>query len=292
MQGKKILITGATSGIGKATAKSLAGMGAELILVGRDQEKLQKLQHKMKTKSKNSNIDIFVADLASQKSIANLAIQIKEHYEKLDVLLNNAGAIFQHKEITPDGFEQTFALNHLAYFKLTISLLGLLKKAPSARIISVSSDAHKSAKIDLDDAMFEKNKYSAIKAYCNSKLANVLFTYELARRLEGTNITANALHPGVVSSNFGKNASGAMRLMVGVMQPFMISPKKGAETPIFLASSPEVDGVTGCYFKKKEPCPTSPASYDQVMARELWALSEKLTDVYFESFTPVRKPAQ
>jgi NAD(P)-dependent dehydrogenase (short-subunit alcohol dehydrogenase family) len=219
-----------------------------------------------------------LADVSSQEEIRRLADEFKEAYPRLDVLINNAG-VFRSKRITSaDGIEMTFAVNHLAYFLLTNLLLDVLKASAPSRIVNVSSRDHSNATIDFDDLQGEKG-YKGAKAYSQSKLANVLFTYELTRRLEGTGVTANCLHPGVVGTNFGSGVSGVFGFMVRALKPLMKSPEKGAETSIFLASSPEVEGLSGRYFVKKAEAHSSDVSYDERIARRLWEVSAELTNL-------------
>jgi retinol dehydrogenase 14 len=276
MKGKTVLITGTTSGIGKATAKALAAKDASLILVAQNEEKVKQLIQEIKSETGNDKLKYYIADLASNQSIAQLGDKINAEVEHLDVLLNNAGLIVNDRKLSADGYEYTFALDHLGYYHLTGRLLKLLHKSSPSRIISVSSGAQQAGHINFDDLMGEKN-YSAFRAYCQAKLANVLFTYELARKLEGTGITANCLHPGVVNTNFGSDMKGFSQLMMKLFKPFMIRADKGAETSIYLASSPEVEGVTGKYFVKKKVSKTSGESYDEAVARRLWKVSEELT---------------
>src|SRR5919106_4071638 len=276
--GEKIcLITGATSGIGKATAMGLANMGASVVMVGRDQGKGEAVMAEIKQKSNNASVDLMLADLSSQEEIRRLADEFKEAYPRLDVLINNAG-LFRSKRITTaDGMEMTFAVNHLACFLLTKLLLDVLKASSPSRIVNVSSGDHSNGTIDFDDLQGEKG-YKGPKAYSQSKLANVLFTYELARRLEGTGVTANCLHPGAgVRTNLGSGVSGVFGLTVRALRPLMKSPEKGAETSIYLASSPEVEGLSGRYFVKKGETRSSDMSYDERLARRLWEVSAQLT---------------
>jgi retinol dehydrogenase-14 len=277
--GEKVcLITGATSGIGKATAMGLANMGASVVMVGRDRGKGEALMAEIKEKSANASVDLMLADVSSQEQIRRLAYEFKEAYPRLDVLINNAG-VFSSKRITSaDGIEMTFAVNHLAYFLLTNLLLDVLKASAPSRIVNVSSGDHSNATIDFDDLQGEKG-YKGAKAYSQSKLATVLFTYELARRLEGTGITANCLHPGVVGTNLGSGVSGVFGFMVRALTPLMKSPEKGAETSIYLASSPEVEGLSGRYFVKKDEARSSDVSYDKRLARRLWEVSAELTNL-------------
>jgi retinol dehydrogenase-14 len=275
--GEKVcLITGATSGIGKATG--LANMGASVVMVGRDRGRGEAAQAEIKEKSTNASVDLMLADLSSQEEIRRLADEFKEAYPRLDVLINNAG-LFRSKRITTaDGLEMTFAVNHLAYFLLTKLLLDVLKSSAPSRIVNVSSGDHSNGTIDFDDLQGEK-RYKGAKAYSQSKLANVLFTYELARRLEGTGVTANSLHPGVVGTNLGSGVSGAFGFVVRALTPLMKSPEKGAETSIYLASSPEVEGLSGRYFVKKAEARSSDVSYDERLARRLWEVSAELTNL-------------
>src|SRR5918997_4814034 len=249
--GEKIcLITGATSGIGKATAMGLANMGASVVMVGRDQGKGEAVMAEIKQKSNNASVDLMLADLSSQEEIRRLADEFKEAYPRLDVLINNAG-VFRSKRITTaDGIEMTFAVNLLAYFLLTNLLLDVLETSAPSRIVNVASADHSNGTIDFDDLQGE-NGYKGAKAYSQSKLANVLFTHELARRLQGTGVTANCLHPGVVGTNLGSGVSGAFGFVVRALRPLMRNPKKGAETSIYLASSPEVEASSGGYFVNK-----------------------------------------
>jgi NAD(P)-dependent dehydrogenase (short-subunit alcohol dehydrogenase family) len=219
-----------------------------------------------------------LADLSSQEQIRRLADDFKAAYPRLDVLINNAGVFRSERITTADGIEMTFAVNHLAYFLLTNLLLDVLKASAPSRIVNVSSGAQSNGTIDFDDLQGEKG-YKGTKAYSQSKLANVLFTYELARRLEGTGVTANCLHPGAVRTNFGSGSSGVFGFMVRALRPFIISPEKGAETSIYLASSPEVEGVSGRYFVKKAEARSSDVSYDERLARRLWKVSAELTNL-------------
>ena len=278
--GEKIcLITGATSGIGKATAMGLANMGASVVMVGRDQGKGEAVMAEIKQKSNNASVDLMLADLSSQEEIRRLADEFKEAYPRLDVLINNAGLFRSTRITTADGLEMTFAVNHLACFLLTKLLLDVLKASSPSRIVNVSSGDHSNGTIDFDDLQGEKG-YKGTKAYSQSKLANVLFTYELARRLEGTGVTANCLHPGAgVRTDLGSGVSGVFGFMVRALRPLMISPEKGAETSIYLASSPEVEGLSGRYFVKKAEARSSDVSYDERLARRLWEVSADLTNL-------------
>ena len=283
MTGKTVLITGATSGIGKATAMGLAHMGARVVMVGRDRGRGEAAMADIKEDSGNASVDLMLADVSSQEEIRRLANEFKEAYPRLDVLINNAGVFRSERITTADGIEATFAVNHLAYFLLTNLLLDRLKAGAPSRIVNVASADHSNATIDFDDLQGEEG-YTGAKAYSRSKLANVLFTYELARRLQGTGVTVNCLHPGVVGTNLGSGVSGAFGFVVRALRPLMKSPEKGAETSIYLASSPEVEGLSGGYFVKKAEARSSNASHDERLATRLWEVSAELTNL------PVQTP--
>jgi NAD(P)-dependent dehydrogenase (short-subunit alcohol dehydrogenase family) len=278
--GEKVcLITGATSGIGKATAMGLASMGASVVMVGRDRGRGEAALAEIKEKYANASVDLLLADLSSQEEIHRLADNFKEAYPRLDVLINNAGVFRSERTTTPDGLETTFAVNHLAHFLLTDLLLDVLKASAPSRIVNVASGEQRNGTIDFDDLQGEKG-YKGAKAYSQSKLANVLFTYELARRLEGTGVSANCLHPGAgIRTNFGSGVSGVLGFTVRALTPLMKSPEKGAETSIYLASSPEVEGVSGRYFAKKAEARSSVVSHDERLARRLWEVSAELTNL-------------
>ena len=276
MRGRICLVTGATAGIGKATALGLARLGATLVLVTRDPRRGDATVAEIKQQTGNDALDYLTADLASQQSIRQLADEFKGKYRHLHVLINNAGGVFP-RTYTVDGLEKTFALNHLAYFLLTELLLDVLKASAPGRIVSVSSEAERGGKINFDDLQSHK-RYSAMSAYSQSKLANIMWTYELARRLEGTGVTANCLHPGAVATSFG-NSIPLMNWVYRLGGRFMRTPEKGAETVIYLASSPEVEGVTGTYFQDCKPIKSVPRSYDREAARRLWQVSAELTGV-------------
>jgi len=279
MKNKTCIITGATSGMGLATAVSLAGMGAKLALIGRNSEKGEAVVKSIIEKTQNPNIDFFKADLSSIADIKKLASVLKVRYPEINILINNAGAINPKKETTIDGFELTFAVNHLAYFLLTNLLLDNLKVAPKARIVSVASIASTYGKIYWDDLNFEKKKYEAFSAYAQSKLANIIFTYELANRLKGTNVTANCLHPGMVKTRFATGMNNYFGFFWKLMNPLLITAEKGAETAIFLASSPEVEGISGKYFKERREIKSPKLSYNIESQKRLWEISEKLTRI-------------
>ena len=277
MKGKICLVTGANAGIGKTTALGLAKIGAAVVMVSRNQERGEAARAEIMAESENDAVDLMIADLSSQQSIRQLAEDFKTRYERLDVLVNNAGGIFGSPSLTVDGLEYTFALNHLSYFLLTNLLLERIKESSPARIVNVSSQAQADATINFDDLQSEQN-YNARRVYGQSKLANILFTYELARRLDGVDVTTNALHPGVVRTNFGREStSRAFALMMRLLGPFLASPEKGASTSIYLATAPEVEGVTGKYFIDKQEQKSNAESYDTAVAQRLWQVSEELT---------------
>src|SRR5438132_7244598 len=279
MQGKICMVTGANSGIGKATALELAQMGATVVMVGRDRARGEEARSEITTKSRNNAVDLLQADLSSQQSIRKLVENFQHHYTHLHVLINNAGATFPgRRRETVDGLEMTFAVNYLAPFLLTNLLLDTLKASAPARIVNVSSNSHEAGYIQLDDLQAEH--YRSMRAYGQSKLAVVLFTYELARRLQGTGVTANCLHPGFVATNFAQSDAGpAVRLLVKLIGSFGTSPQEGAKTSIYLASSPEVEDVTGKYFVKSIPKRSAAISYDESLQRQLWEQSAKLVNV-------------
>ena len=276
MKGKICMVTGATSGIGLATAKELAGQGATVILTARNPEKGESTVAYIQRETGNQSVEFMLANLSIQDQIRALAREFQNQYSRLDVLVNNAGAIFLKRQLSAEGVEITFATNYINYFLLTNLLLDTLKTSASSRIVNVSSDMQKNAKIDFDDLQAER-KYSSFGAYGQSKLAIILFTYELARRLEGTQVTANAVHPGFAASNIGKNNGWLGKIVVPMLKPFAMSPAKAAETSIYLASSPDVEGITGKYFMKKKAVPSSPITYDEAAAQRLWEISTQMT---------------
>ncbi len=275
MQGKTVLVTGASQGIGKAAATALAKLGAEVVLLCRNRERGEAAAREIAQASGRERIEVIYADLSIQSEVRRAAAEFKQRHAKLHVLLNNAGLILPERKLTPDGLEETFATNHLGYFLLTNELLDVLKASAPARIVNVSSEAHKIGRVDFADLQFERG-YSQMGAYARSKLANLLFTYELARRLEGTGVTVNALHPGVIRSNFGRNG-GPFTWMVKLAAPFMTSVEGGARTSVHLASSPEVEGVTGKYWKSRRPARSASQSHDLAAQKKLWEVSEQLT---------------
>jgi len=279
MQGKICMVTGANSGIGKATALALAQMGATVVMVCRDRARGEQARSEITTKSGKNAVDLLQADLSSQQSIRQLVETFQHHYTHLHVLINNAGATFSGRRESVDGLEMMFAVNYLAPFLLTNLLLDVLTASAPARIVNVSSAAQASGSIQLDDLQ-AKQHFSSRRAYGQSKLAMVLFTYELARRLQGTGVTANCLDPGFVATNIGqRGASLPVRLLVKLIWSFGASPEKGAQTSIYLASSPAVEGVTGQYFAKSIPRRSASSSYDESLQRHLWEQSAQLVNL-------------
>ena len=276
MAGKFVLVTGGTGGIGKATAIGLAALGAQVGITGRDQARTEAAAAGIRVAPGSPAVDAFAADMAVRAGVRRLAAQVLGTYPRLDVLVNNVGGFWAHRHVTADGLERTFALNHLAPFLLTNLLLDRLTESAPARIVTVSSGAHAGGRIDFDDLQGERS-YSGQRAYSQSKLANVMFTYELARRLEGTGVTATVLHPGVVRTSFGAEDQAAhMAVVIRVARLFMTTPAQGAGTPVYLASSPEVEGITGRYFANRKPKTSSKASYDTTTAARLWQVSAGL----------------
>jgi NAD(P)-dependent dehydrogenase (short-subunit alcohol dehydrogenase family) len=276
MHGKVCMVTGATSGVGLVTAQALAREGATVIVVGRNPERGAATVSRIQQETGNSAVELMVADLSVQAQVRQLASEVQRRFAHLDLLINNAGALFNQRQLSHEGIEMTFALNHLAYFLLTNLLLDRLKTSASARIINVSSEAHRGARLDFANLQGQ-HSYRGWRAYARSKFANILFTYELARRLEGTGVVSNVLHPGFVATNFGRNNRGITAVFWRILQLAAISPEQGAETIIYLASSAEVKGITGRYFVKKKAVRSSEASYDRAAAERLWQVSAELT---------------
>ena len=275
MVGRTVLVTGGTAGIGKATALGLATMGAHVAIVGRDRGRTEAAAGEIRAAG-GSQVDTLVADLSAQSEVRRLADEVLQRLARIDVLVNNVGGYWNTLHVTIDGLERTFAVNHLAPFLLTNLLLDRLKHSAPARVVTVSSHAHAEGRIDFDDLQGEQS-YSGARAYNQSKLANVLFTYELARKLQASSVTANALHPGVVNTSFGaEDPAGVQRLFVPFMRPFMKTPAQGAATSIHLASAPDLEQVTGRYFANSKPKRSSQRSYDQVTAARLWQVSADL----------------
>jgi NAD(P)-dependent dehydrogenase (short-subunit alcohol dehydrogenase family) len=276
MVGKIVLITGGTGGIGKATAIGLARLGARVGITGRDVTRTGQVAADIRAASGNPEVDAFAADMSSQAEVRRLAVAVLETYPRLDVLINNVGGFWAHRHPTADGLERTFALNHLAPFLLTNLLLDRLKASAPARVVTVSSGAQSAGRIDFDDLQSARN-YSGQRAYSQSKLANIMFTNELARRLEGTGVTATSVHPGVVRTNFGAEDQAWLFTVVShVVLPFLKTPAQGAQTSIYLASSPDVDGVTGQFFANGKPKSANKVAYDTDMTARLWNVSADL----------------
>ncbi|NDJ53469.1 MAG: SDR family oxidoreductase [Chloroflexi bacterium] len=280
LTGQTMIVTGANNGIGKITTRELARMGAHLVMVCRSRERGEAARQEIIEQSGSDKIDLLIADLSSQADIRKVAAEINEQYDKIDVLVNNAGALFTRRLVSVDGIEMTFALNHLGYFHLTHLLLDKIKASAPARIVNVSSSAHIGASMHFDDLEF-KRVYRPNAVYGQSKLANILFSNELARRLDGTGVTSNALHPGFVQTGFGKNNGSLIAGLLGVMQSlFGISEEEGARTSIYLAASPEVEGITGHYFDDKQrDVPPTPAGQSVEDAQRLWEISAQMTGI-------------
>ena len=273
---KIMIVTGATGGIGLITARELAVTGARVVLVGRAESRLNDAVALIRHQTPDAKLDIIQADLSSQAEVIAVANTIKQRYDHIDVLINNAGAYFTEQQFSIDGIEMTWALNHMAPFLLTANLLDLLRASAPARIITVASAAHQGAVIDFDD-LEGKKRFNGWKAYGQSKLANIMFTYELAHRLEDSDVTANCLHPGFVATGFAQNNGGWFAKVFAVMQRYLaITPEKGAETSIFLAQSDSVAPTSGRYFDKCKPVPSSKVSYDVTSQRRLWELSQNM----------------
>lgn len=272
MQGKLCVITGATSGIGLAAALALAARGAVLALTGRDNGRGEAALARLRAASPGVRAAMHYADLSVTGEVRRLGAELLAAYPRIDVLVNNAGGLFQGRTVTADGLERTFALNHMAYFLLSQALRDRLAASAPARVINVASRAHVGARLDFDDLNCARN-YSGWTAYQRSKLANILFTRELARSLAGTGVTANCLHPGFVASRFGDNNGGLFRWGLSAAKLLAISPKKGAETVVHLASAPELDATTGGYFAQSTPAVPSEAAQDDGAARRLWEIS-------------------
>jgi len=274
MEDKICIITGANSGIGKATALGLAKVNATIVMLCRNKEAGEIAQKEIIEESGNKKIDLLLCDLSSQEQIRSFVDEFKQKYQNLNVLINNAGVMASKRKLSVDGFEMNFAVNHLAPFLLTNLLLDMLKMSAPSRIINVSSGAHKMAKIDFDDLQSENKKHRLFRVYGVSKLALMLFSYELSRKLDGTGVTVNTVHPGVANTNLGRDMSKFGRRFGKL---FFKNPEKGAETSIFLASSPEVEGITGKYYIKKQQQESSNESYNEDYAKRLWEISAILT---------------
>jgi NAD(P)-dependent dehydrogenase (short-subunit alcohol dehydrogenase family) len=275
MQGKTVVATGATSGIGEVAALALARMGARIVFVARDEKRAEAILNRLETQAPRLGHSVHLADLSSMAETRRVGQAIARAEARIDVLVNNAGAVFSQRRVTPEGLELTFALNHMAYFVLTAELRDRLAASAPARVVSTSSMAHQGA-LDFSDLQSARG-YNGWKAYGRSKLANILFTRELARRLEGTGVTANCLHPGVVATRFGDASGGWTSRFMPLVRMFAVSPEQGADTIIHLASSSEVEGVTGQYFVKRKIAQPSAAARDDAAAKQLWEASEALS---------------
>ena len=278
MQGKTVVITGATSGIGEVAAMRLARQGARLLLVARDPRRAERVLTRLKIATPAAGHGVYPADLSRLSEMKRVGAEIATAEPRIDVLINNAGAFFSARRLTEDGLERTFALNHMAYFVLTCTLIDRLKAVAPSRIVSTASIAHRGAHLDFADLQGEKG-YDGYKAYGRSKLCNILFTRELARRLAGTGVTANCLHPGFVATRFGDQAGGVMSLVIRAAKLFAISPEKGAETIVHLASSPDVAGSSGGYFDKCRPATPTTEARDDAAAARLWAESVRIAGI-------------
>ena len=290
MTGRTVLVTGGSGGIGRATALGLAAMGAHLAITGRDRGRTEDAAREIRAAG-SGQVDVFVADLSSQSQVRRLADEVLQSLSRIDVLVNNAGGYWNTRHVTADGLERTFALNHLAPFLLTNLLLDRLKDSAPARVVTVSSNVQAIGRIDFEDLQGERS-YSGARAYNQSKLANVLFTYELARNLQATLVTANALHPGVVRTSFGaEDPGGVQRLFTPFMRPFMKAPGQGAATSIHLASAPDLEQVTGRYFASSKPRRSARRSYDQAAATRLWQVSAALAGLTAVGAATSARPA-
>lgn len=274
MEERICLITGANSGIGKETAKVLAKMNVTVVMLCRNKERGEEARKEIIEQTGNKRVDLLLCDLSSQNAIRKAVSEFKNKYQNLHILINNAGVMLKKRKLSVEGYEMNFAAHLLAPFLLTNLLLDTLKKSAPSRIINVASAAHKRAKMDFDDLQSENKKYSLFRVYGVSKLAEILFTYELSRRLEGTKVTANTLHPGVVNTNLSRDHSKYSQWFA---KKFFKSPEEGAETSIYLASSPEVEGITGKYFINKEPRQSSEESYNEEYAKRLWKICAEMT---------------
>jgi NAD(P)-dependent dehydrogenase (short-subunit alcohol dehydrogenase family) len=278
MQGKVVVITGGTSGIGQVAAEKLAAKGARIVLVARSKTRGEATLARLRELAPAQEHSIHYGDVSRLADLNRLAAEIGSAEPRIDVLINNAGAAFSERKVTEDGFELTFATNHISYFVLTLGLRDALLAAGSARVINTSSHAHYRARIDFDDLQIQKN-YSLYRAYCSSKLCNILFTREFARRMAGTGITANCLHPGVVNTRLGDEGTGFTSAVFRLIKTFAISPEKGAETIVYLASSDEVAKTTGLYFYKCKPVKPSKLAQDDAVAERLWTETAKLSGI-------------
>jgi retinol dehydrogenase 14 len=289
MAGKTVLITGASSGIGRATALGLAKMGADLAIIGRNRGRSEDAAREIRAAGRG-RVDLFIADLSSQSQVRELAEEVRQSLSRINVLINNVGGYWATRHVTADGLERTFAVNHLAPFLLTNLLLEKLKQNASARVVTVSSNAQATGHIDFNDLQGERS-YSGARAYSQSKLANDIFSYELARRLKGTSVTSNALHPGVVSTSFGaEDPATVQRIFIPFLRAFMKTPAQGAATSMHLASAPDLEQVTGRYFANSKLKRSSKPSYDEAAAARLWQVSGDLVGLTTAADTPSWPP--
>jgi retinol dehydrogenase 12 len=280
MAGKTCVVTGANSGIGKETALGLARMGARVVLVCRNEEKGEQALADIRRDSGSSQLDLLIADMSSFESVRALAARLLQQYPRIDVLINNAGTTIRHRTLSADGVEMTVAGNYLGPALLTLLLLERLKASAPSRIVNVSSEAQRNMRLDVNDLQFERRKYRSFTAYGQSKLLMNAFTFELARRLERTGVTANCLHPGVVRTNIWPTDVPPLgRLILGVMKSFMLTPEQGARTSVYLATSPDIASVTGQYFVKSKPARSNPLSSDPKIVAEIWRWTEKTIGV-------------
>jgi len=278
MQGKTVVITGATSGIGQVAAEQLAGMGARLVLVARDRARGDAALARLRARAPGAAHRVHHADLSRVAETRRVAAEIAAAEARVDVLINNAGALFGARRVTPDGLELTFATNHMAYFLLTHGLRERLLAGTSARVVNTSSDAHRRGRLDFDDLQSTRD-YRGLVAYRRTKLCNILYTRELARRWAGTGVTANSLHPGFVATRFGDESGGLLSYGVRLAKMFAISAAKGARTLVYLASSPEVATISGGYFYQCHLATPTRAAQDDAAARRLWSETEKLAGI-------------
>jgi NAD(P)-dependent dehydrogenase (short-subunit alcohol dehydrogenase family) len=275
LDGRTCLVTGATSGIGLETARGLAALGAQVVMVGRDPERGERARRDVTRRSGNPHVELLLADLSTLAGVRGLAAAFLARFPALHVLVNNAGTVELSRRLTSDGFERTFAVNHLAYFVLTNLLLPRLRASAPARIVNVASEAHRFGRLDLSDLQSEK-RYSGMRVYGTSKLLNLLFTVELSARLAGSGVTANSLHPGAVSTRLGQHNGPLARLLIAGLRPFFLTPEQGAANSIYVAAAEELEGVSGRYFVKQRAVEPSRRSQRRGHARRVWARSSEL----------------
>ena len=274
--GKICLVTGGSGGIGEVTAREVARQGMQVVIVSSNAQRLAAAAERIRAQTGNQAVDFLVADLSSQAEVRSLAERFSEKYPRLDILVNNAGGFYMRRIESVDGIELTWALNHLNYFLLTNLLLDVLKASAPSRIINVSSNAHLGGVINFNDPE-GKSFYFGWTAYAQSKLVNVMFTFELARHLEGSQVTANVLHPGFVATGLGRNNGGLVGAAMGLLHRFALTAEQGAQTSIYLATSPDVEGINGQYFVKQQSSVAAKAAYDEASARRLWEISQQAT---------------